>query len=389
MEKLKNLQVKTLAKSLRRPNLTTESFLVTTAQNRALNVIPEKIFGFLDPKDLLQCRLVHSSWKEIVDNPKFWLQILKSKGMVQYDVEMWKLFLEDTKQDRVRKEIKLCLMKLAIDNLQVSIYKQKLKKSSFSLKLRSIAKVQMTPNPTMIAFLNKNVVWINAMMTYPKSRKMALKFFAAFKIPVNDQLNSTGWLTLLDVLLEASFDKKHRGNKTIEVITPMLGDIRKGICKTWSPLERTVMTDNFNGAKIIIGYSDDVSLKDAFRHALIRKNVKLVELIVEHLAMRGISINYRFDFAEPRTIFHPVLTWFEFDFVQGYTPMTLAARRGPIKIVDILAQVSENLNEVDEFGLTPLAAATFSGKFHIGRLLLSYESQISNVLEENDSNNVL
>ena len=114
MEKLRNLQVKTLANLLRKPNLTTESFLVTTAQNRALNVIPEKIFGFLDPKDLLQCRLVHSSWKEIVDNPNFWLQILKSKGMVQYDVEMWKLFLEDTKQDRVRKEIKLCLMKLAI-----------------------------------------------------------------------------------------------------------------------------------------------------------------------------------------------------------------------------------------------------------------------------------
>ena len=99
------------------------------------------MFGFLEPKDLLQCRLVHTSWKEIVDNPKFWLQILKQKGMLPYDVEMWKIFLEDTKRDKlVRKELKLCLMKLAIDNLQVSIYKQKLKKSSFSLKLRSIAK---------------------------------------------------------------------------------------------------------------------------------------------------------------------------------------------------------------------------------------------------------
>ena len=379
MEKLRNRQFKGLGQLMQRPNLITESFLVTTAQNRALNVIPEKIFGFLAPKDLLQCRLVHSSWKEIVDNPKFWLQILKRNGMFPYDVEMWEIFIEDTKKERlVRIEVKLCLMKLAIDNLLVSIYKQKLKKSSFSLKLRSKAKIQMTPNPTMIAFLNKNVVWINAMMKYPKSRKMALKFFAAFKIPVNDQLNSTGWLTLLDVLLEASFDKKNRGNKTIEVVTPMLGDITKGICKTWSPLERTVICDNFKGAKIIIGYSDDVCLKDAFRHAIIRKNVKMVEIIVEHMAMRGISINYRFDFAEPRTRFQPIFTWYEFDFVQGYTPMTLAARRGPIEIVDILAKVSENLNEVDDFGFTPLAAATFSGKFNIGRLLLSYESQNSN-----------
>ena len=67
--------------------LDVDPFMVTVAKNRAFNAIPElpeKIFDYLEPLDLLQCRLVHTSWKVILDNPNFWLKLLRKKA------ENWK-----------------------------------------------------------------------------------------------------------------------------------------------------------------------------------------------------------------------------------------------------------------------------------------------------------
>ena len=115
-----------------------DPFLVTVAKNRAFNAIPEKIFDFLEPLDLLQCRLVHTSWKVILDNPNFWLKLLRKKGMLEPDIQTWKLILNESKnEDSIQTEFKLCLMKLAIDDLKISLYKLKFRNSSFSLKIKS------------------------------------------------------------------------------------------------------------------------------------------------------------------------------------------------------------------------------------------------------------
>ena len=44
-----------------------------------LQHVSEDIFQLLDKKSLMDCRLVNASWKNVLDQPIFWLDKLKSK----------------------------------------------------------------------------------------------------------------------------------------------------------------------------------------------------------------------------------------------------------------------------------------------------------------------
>ena len=46
----------------------------TVIENPRLEHISQDIFELLDKKNSLDCRLVNSSWKGIVEKPKFWLK---------------------------------------------------------------------------------------------------------------------------------------------------------------------------------------------------------------------------------------------------------------------------------------------------------------------------
>ena len=46
-----------------------------------LQHVSEDIFKLLDKKSLMDCRLVNSSWKKVLDQPMFWLNKLKSAKM--------------------------------------------------------------------------------------------------------------------------------------------------------------------------------------------------------------------------------------------------------------------------------------------------------------------
>ena len=52
-------------------------------ENPAFHPIVEKIYGFLNQKSLNSCRLVSTSWKNILDNPIFWLKKIE----IKYDQE--------------------------------------------------------------------------------------------------------------------------------------------------------------------------------------------------------------------------------------------------------------------------------------------------------------
>ena len=363
-----------------------DPFLVIVAKNRALNAIPEKIFDFLEPLDLLQCRLVHKSWKAILDNPNFWLKLLRKKGMLELNILIWKIILKASKkEDTLQIEFKLCLMKLAIDDLKISIYKPKFRNSFFSLKMRPERKVYGNANPILIALMNKNVVWMNTMMKHSRSRKMVLKSlkravnvtdFISPQGQLGQDIWRVGWYTLLDVLLEASFDKKCRGNDTIKAIAPILGEIPKAICHTWSPVERVVMCNNIRGVKMLAGTADDISLKDAIRHAIICKRTRICVYLIQHFSMRGLSVDFTFQHAVPQGMrLFPVRYGLKFDMYEGDSPMTAAAESGLTEIVEALAEISEDPNATNAFGFTPIATATFAFHFETARLLLSYDDK--------------
>ena len=52
--------------------------------------IGHNIFHYLDEKSLKSCQLVNSSMKKIVNAPKFWLQKLDKKGLLDEDLKKWR-----------------------------------------------------------------------------------------------------------------------------------------------------------------------------------------------------------------------------------------------------------------------------------------------------------
>ena len=287
MDILRNLRFKFIQRSS--DDYRDDSFLVTTAENRAFNAIPEKIFGYLEVTDLFKCRLVHTSWNNILDTPTYWLNVLQRKGMSLDDINIWKVFLEDAKEDDgVRKEIKLCLMKLAFHDLKVTV-SFKIKTLSFfpskkKISTKPIYAKTIPANPINIAKISRNVVLMNALMKYPKSRQIGLAFLESFKFTNSPSLHGLDfervrvaysfllnyilcllfeadhvvlapiiadlkeeiephtctlchaqvgfekvefYIMLQHILIDALIDKKHRGDDTVRVITPIITKIKK------------------------------------------------------------------------------------------------------------------------------------------------------------------
>ena len=60
--------------------------------------LSEDILKLLDKKSLMDCRIVNSSWKTILDQPTFWLKKMKMSDMPKLVQNQWKMIaskLED------------------------------------------------------------------------------------------------------------------------------------------------------------------------------------------------------------------------------------------------------------------------------------------------------
>ena len=78
-----------------------------------LQHISEDIFKHLDKPSLSNCRLVNSSWKEILNSPKFWLKKLKSENLYEAKFQSWKILSQDLDHDdQISKEFVLILIKM-------------------------------------------------------------------------------------------------------------------------------------------------------------------------------------------------------------------------------------------------------------------------------------
>ena len=73
--------------------------------------IGHKILHFLDDKSLQNIRFVKLSMKKMVDNPKFWLQKLKKKGLPKEILMQWRN-LFDLVDENLMENLTKCLMKL-------------------------------------------------------------------------------------------------------------------------------------------------------------------------------------------------------------------------------------------------------------------------------------
>ena len=74
-----------------------------------LQHISEDIFKFLDKKSLMNCRSTNSSWKNVLDQPIFWLQKLEMEG--------WKALSKNIEDQHIAKEFVRDLLQLKKENI--------------------------------------------------------------------------------------------------------------------------------------------------------------------------------------------------------------------------------------------------------------------------------
>ena len=74
-----------------------------------LQHISEDIFKFLDKKSLMNCRSTNSSWKNVLDQPIFWLQKLEMEG--------WKALSKNIEDQHIAKEFVRYLLQLKKENI--------------------------------------------------------------------------------------------------------------------------------------------------------------------------------------------------------------------------------------------------------------------------------
>ena len=74
--------------------------------------VAEDIFNLLDKKGVVDCRLVNSSWKKILDKPSFWLKKMHLAKMPENVHQSWKSLSLELDDRILKEEFALTLSKI-------------------------------------------------------------------------------------------------------------------------------------------------------------------------------------------------------------------------------------------------------------------------------------
>ena len=86
-----------------------------------LNQISLDMFKLLEKKILLDCRLVNSSWKNVLDQPIFWLEKLKSGNRYVKGYQLSIVQDLDNNKDDLKEEFILILIKILCNKKQIQL----------------------------------------------------------------------------------------------------------------------------------------------------------------------------------------------------------------------------------------------------------------------------
>ena len=82
-------------------------------KNSNLSVqIGQNILSFLDDDSLKNCRLVNSSMKNMVDDPKYWISKLVKKGLDQEHLKKSRKLVDFVQDSDLIENVTRCLMKM-------------------------------------------------------------------------------------------------------------------------------------------------------------------------------------------------------------------------------------------------------------------------------------
>ena len=197
--------------------------------------IGERIFNSLRLKDVLNCRSVCQSWKQILDNPNYWLKKLNSIGQTKKsNQEYTELFSKTSKVNFSVSKLGYCLLikycKVAGVKAKTRNY-NKIIKYLVDLPLLYFALVQKHPDLDLIKFLSRE----SSLVAKPVKMKSLRASYGQ------------GNFFEIDPITDA-IEKKH----SLEVIKTLLTELKMKNPWYGTPLLLAVEKQDFEMCKMII-----------------------------------------------------------------------------------------------------------------------------------------
>ena len=86
--------------------------------NPGLQHVAENIFLLLDPKTLGSCQLVNRSWKNILENPRFWLKKSAQIGMPRELYSAWYEYIKILEDPCLQQKAAMNLFKMCKNKVE-------------------------------------------------------------------------------------------------------------------------------------------------------------------------------------------------------------------------------------------------------------------------------
>ena len=324
-----------------------------------LQHISQDIFKLLDRGSLVNCRLVNSSWKKILNHTKFWLKKLNSENSSEF--QGWKTLAQELDDDQISNFFVLILIKMCQRN--------QLKPLEIVVKLEDASK----KFPELMKFILEH--------EDIESEVKVMVYGGAGGTP------AVGFPGLTPIHLAAFYGLTGTVGKLLKKYTsPNVKTMPYG----GTPMYCAAINGQLETVKFLTGLTftpnapDNYGITPLWRAALCG-HAKIVDFMVQSKVENPNASSQTGDFPGSTPIdvaiqenhFEIVkilVSNLENPLVQnpnGNTPIHEAAKHGHIKIFKFLASKSEEPNAPNANGVTPLKIAFRHNRVEIFRALLS------------------
>ena len=304
--------------------------------------IGQKILDFLDSDSLKSCRLVNSSMKNMVDEPKYWIQKLDKQGLSQEHSTKWRKLIDLVENTDLEGNVIKCLIRMHHNFkewAQAPIH--------IACKAGDASLVQMILNHVDESMGPNEFGATPICLAASRGHLEVLKVLISIMDNPNEAVNSEGWTPIHHAarygkveavkLLMTTTKSPNAPNK--DGTTPIHLAARHGHLEVLKLLITSTTSDENPN-------NPDQAGNTPIFWAVCEEHIELVKILVSVTDNPNLPRN------------------------DGWSPLHIAAAKGNMDIVKLLISATEFTNAPDNTGNTPRDVALRWKHYDIANFLL-------------------
>ena len=306
-----------------------------------LQHISEDIFKLLDKKSLMNCGLINSSWKNILNQPSFWLMKMKREEIPEEVQISWKMLAQEVNDEQILNEFVLILTKLVKSN-------PKKIKQGFALFQRYFFtmfdhKDKSLPHASMVKPL-EIVVELKEANKYPDCMKFILEHIdsnSKVDVKMSGKIFRGGehlFTNLTPIQLAALYGQ----TESVEMLKLKYDCANVKDHDNKSLITLAAFKDHLETIKVLANFNDTPNAPDAFGNtpmmvAASRGHFDIVHFLQEHTDNPFAPNN------------------------NGNNSIHIAALEGQLEVLKYLVGLTDTPLAPNNFGITPIHYAALNG----------------------------